>query len=103
MNNGKPRWIDATINLQTLVTGIVCGGLTGGLTLVIIYFTLVQRVSRLEDHVAYSDKATADQRADTKESLRDISTSVKETNAKVDVLTSRLIPAWPSEKIPHRD
>ena len=90
----KPRWIDTTINLQTLLVGIV--GVSA--TIALGYFSLVGRVSTLEDHdrqqeqhFAQVEKSIEQQRTDVKEQLRSIGSDVKDTNTKLDNLTQQLI------------
>lgn len=93
-NPAKARWIDTTLNLQTLLVGIV--GVCA--TTAIAYFTLVGRVSTLEDHDRQQEQHFAriegdmqQQRADVKEQLRSISSDVKDTNTKIDQLRDQLL------------
>lgn len=90
----KTRWIDTTINLQTLLVGII-GVCTAT---AIAYFSLVGRVSTLEDHDRQQEQHFAriesdmqQQRADVKEQLRSISSDVKDTNTKIDALRDQLM------------
>lgn len=83
----KPRWIDTTINLQTLVTGMI----GAALALAVAYFTLVQRVSLIEADVANLKTAQHDKQIQTENSLTEIKGSVHDTNDKIDKLTSFLL------------
>jgi hypothetical protein len=87
MDAHKPRWIDATINLQTLVTGVI----GAGIALTVAYFTLVQRVSLIEADVANLKIAQHDKQVQTENSLTEIKGSVHDTNDKIDKLTSYLL------------
>lgn len=90
----RPRWIDTTINLQTLLVSVIGTCVALG----IAYFTLVGRVGTLEDHDRQQEQHFAriesdmqQQRTDTKEQLRSISTDVKDTNTKIDQLRDQLL------------
>lgn len=90
----KPRWIDTTISLQTLL--VTCGGICA--TAVLAWFSLTGRVSTLEDHDRNQEQHFArieadmqQQRADVKDQLRSISSDVKDTNSKIDALTVQLM------------
>lgn len=94
MTELKSRWLDTTINLQTLLAGIV--GISA--TVAIAYFSLVGRVATLEDHDRQQEQHFAriendmqQQRADVKEQLRSISSDVKDTNTKIDQLRDQLM------------
>ena len=83
----KPRWFDTTINVQTLVTGVI----GAGIALAVAYFTLVQRVSLIEADVANLKIAQHDKQVQTENSLTEIKGSVHDTNDKIDKLTSYLL------------
>jgi hypothetical protein len=83
----KPRWFDTTINVQTLVTGVV----GAGIALTVAYFTLVQRVSLIEADVANLKIAQHDKQVQTENSLTEIKGSVHDTNEKIDKLTNFLL------------
>jgi hypothetical protein len=90
----KTRWVDTTVNLQTLATGII----GGAIALVVVYIGLIGRVSTLEEHDKQHDAhflrveaSIQEQRTDTRDQLRDISQSVKDTNAKLDALKDQLV------------
>jgi hypothetical protein len=83
----KPRWIDTTINIQTLVTGVI----GAGIALTVAYFTLVQRVSLIEADVANLKTAQHDKQVQTENSLTEIKGSVHDTNEKIDKLTNYLL------------
>lgn len=83
----KPRWIDTTINIQTLVTGII----GAGIALTVAYFTLVSRVSLIEQDVANLKSAQHDKQTQTENSLTEIKGSVHDTNEKIDKLTGFLL------------
>lgn len=85
--NQRPRWIDTTINLQTLVTGMI----GAALALAVAYFTLVQRVSLIEADVANLKTGQHDKQVQTENSLTEIKGSVRDTNDKIDKLTSYLL------------
>lgn len=93
MTENKARWIDTTISLQTLLLWI--GGIAAAA--VIAWFSLIGRVATLEDHDRQQEQHFAriesdmqQQRADVKESLRSISSDVKDTNSKIDQLRDQL-------------
>lgn len=88
------RWLDTTINVQTLATGVV----GGAVALVAVYIGLIGRVSTLEEHDKQQEAhftrietAMQEQRSDMRDQLRDISQSVKDTNAKIDLLKDQLV------------
>ena len=88
------RWFDTTVNVQTLVTGII----GAGIALVTVYIALLGRVSTLEEHDKQQEahftrieSAMQEQRSDMRDQLRDISQSVKDTNAKIDLLKDQLM------------
>ncbi|SAL10615.1 hypothetical protein AWB73_00135 [Caballeronia turbans] len=88
------RWFDTTVNVQTLVTGII----GAGIALVTVYIALLGRVSTLEEHDKQQEAhftrietAMQEQRSDMRDQLRDISQSVKDTNAKIDLLKDQLM------------
>jgi len=83
----KPRWIDTTVNVQALVTGVI-GAV---IALTVTYFTLVQRVSLIEADVANLKIAQHDKQIQTENSLTEIKGSVHDTNDKIDKLTSYLL------------
>jgi sensor domain CHASE-containing protein len=90
----KPRWVDTTINVQTLVTGLI----GAAVALVVVYIGLIGRVSTLEIHDAEQEKhfdrverAMDQQRSDINTQLRSISSDVKDTNVKVDKLNEQLL------------
>jgi len=77
----RPRWIDTTVSLQTLV-GSVIGG---AVALTIAYYGVIGRVSALEqkdgEHERHFSRVEADmrqQREETNQQVRAISTDVKE-------------------------
>lgn len=83
----KPRWVNTTVNIQTLVTGII----GAAIALAVAYFTLVQRVSLIEADVANLKTAQHDKQVQTENSLTEIKGSVHDTNDKIDKLTSFLL------------
>lgn len=104
MTEQKPRLIDATISLQTLL-------LSGGTVIaagVLAWFTLTGRVAILEDHDKSHDQHFAriesetqqhfsriesdmqQQRLDMKDQLKSIGSDVKDTNSKIDALRDQL-------------
>jgi hypothetical protein len=83
----KPRWIDTSINIQTLVTGVI----GAGIALTVAYFTLVSRVSLIEADVANLKTAQHDKQVQTENSLTEIKGSVHDTNEKIDKLTNYLL------------
>ena len=90
----KPRWLDATINVQTLFFAVVAAA--GGA--IVMWYTLVGRVSTLEEHdrqqeahFAQIERSVDQNRTDVKEQLRGIGQDVKDTNKKLDDLTQQLI------------
>lgn len=90
----RSRWVDTTVNVQTLATGII-GGVVA---LVAVYMALIGRVSTLEEHDKQQEAhfvrietAMSEQRSDMRDQLRDISQSVKDTNAKIDLLKDQLM------------
>lgn len=92
--DAKPRWIDTTISLQTMLLWI--GGVS--VTAVIAWFSLVGRVATLEEHDRQQElhfarvEAQMDkQQADVKEQLRSIGSDVKDTNSKIDQLRDQLL------------
>lgn len=87
MTEQKPRWFDATINMQTLVTAII----GAAVALAIAYFTLVTRVSLIEADVVNLKSAQHDKQQATENSLNDIKGSVAATNSKIDQLTTFLL------------
>lgn len=87
-NNGQKRpWFDATINLQTLFTGVV----GASIALAVAYFTLVQRVSLIEADVVNLKSSQHDKEVQTQNSLTEIKGSVQNTNEKIDKLTNFLL------------
>lgn len=77
----KARWIDTTVNLQTLAGSV----LTGAVALAIAYYGVVGRVAALEqkdgEHERHFSRVEADmrqQREETNQQVRAISTDVKE-------------------------
>lgn len=89
-----PRWIDTTINVQTLATGII----GGAVALTAVYIGLIGRVSTLEEHdkqqeqhFARIESSMQEQRSDMRDQLKDISQSLKETNTKIDALKDQLV------------
>jgi len=83
----KRRWLDLTVNVQQLVTGII----GAGIALTVAYFTLVQRVSLIEADVANLKSTQHDRQVQTENSLAEIKGSVHDTNDKIDKLTSFLL------------
>jgi uncharacterized protein involved in exopolysaccharide biosynthesis len=87
-------WLDTTVNIQTLVTGII----GAAIALVAVYIGLIGRVSTLEEHDKQQEShftrietAMQEQRSDMRDQLRDIGQSVKDTNAKIDALKDQLV------------
>lgn len=92
--DAKPRWIDTTISLQTLLLGI--GSISAAA--VIAWFSLTGRVGILEDHDRQQEQHFSrietqmdKQQADVNEKLRSISSDVKDTNSKIDQLRDQLL------------
>jgi hypothetical protein len=90
----KPRWLDTNINVQTLFFAVVAAA--GGA--VVMWYTLVGRVSTLEEHdrqqeahFVQIERSMDQNRTDVKEQLRGIGQDVKDTNKKLDDLTQQLI------------
>jgi uncharacterized protein YoxC len=90
----QSRWLDTTVNIQTLVTGII----GAAIALVAVYIGLIGRVSTLEEHDKQQEShftrietAMQEQRSDMRDQLRDIGQSVKDTNAKIDSLKDQLV------------
>jgi hypothetical protein len=90
----KSRWLDTSINVQTLATGII----GAAVALVVVYIGLIGRVSTLEIHDVEQEKhfdrieRTIDQqRSDINAQLRSIGSDVKDTNTKVDKLNDQLL------------
>jgi hypothetical protein len=90
----QSRWLDTTVNIQTLVTGII----GAAIALVAVYIGLIGRVSTLEEHDKQQEAhfsrieiAMQEQRSDMRDQLRDIGQSVKDTNAKIDALKDQLV------------
>lgn len=83
----KTRWFDTSINVQTLVTGIV----GAAVALAVAYFTLITRVSLIEADVANLKTGQHDKQQATDNALNDIKGSVKDTNDKIDKLTGFLL------------
>lgn len=94
VQRSRAHWIDSTINVQTLFFAVIAAA--GGA--VVMWYTLVGRVSTLEEHdrqqdvrFAQIDRAMDQQRNDLNQRLRDIGQDVKDTNKKLDDLTQQLI------------
>lgn len=83
----KRRWFDTSINVQTILTGL----LGAAVSLIIAYFTLVQRVALIEADVTNLKTAQHDKQISTDNSLTEIKGSVKDTNEKIDKLTGFLL------------
>ncbi len=90
----KPRLIDTTISLQTLLLSFGSVSVAAALA----WFSLVGRVSTLEDHDRQQEQHFSriesdmqQQRADMKDQLRSISADVKDTNTKIDQLRDQLL------------
>lgn len=90
----KPRWVDTTISVQTLILWVA--GASGAA--VLAWFSLIGRVSTLEEHDRQHEQHFTriesdmqQQRADVKEQLRSISSDVKDTNTKIDQLRDQLL------------
>ncbi|KVE99257.1 hypothetical protein WJ03_13215 [Burkholderia vietnamiensis] len=82
------------MNVQSLVTATI--GTFAGVA--VAWYSLVGRVSALEEHDRQHEQHFArieadmqQQRADVKDQLRSISSDVKDTNQKLDQLTQQLI------------
>lgn len=87
MTEQKRHWFDASINVQTLATGII----GAALSLTVAYFTLVQRVALIEADITNIKAAQHDKQISTDNSLIDIKGSVKDTNDKIDKLQDFLM------------
>lgn len=87
MTEQKHRWLDTTINIQAIFTGVI----GAAIALTVAYFTLVQRVSLIEADVANLKIAQHDKQVQTENSLAEIKGSVHDTNDKIDKLTSFLL------------
>jgi hypothetical protein len=90
----KRHWLDTSINLQTLATGVI----GAAVALVVVYIGLLGRVSSLEIHDIEQEKhfdrieRTIDQqRSDINAQLKSIGSDVKDTNTKVDKLNDQLL------------
>ncbi|MEQ0776187.1 hypothetical protein ABLT15_28170 [Paraburkholderia tropica] len=77
----KPRWLDLTVNVQTLLMASLAAA--GGA--IVMWYSLVGRVAALEQHDADQDGratrievAMQQQRSDVNQQLRDISGDVKD-------------------------
>lgn len=77
----KPRWIDTTINVQTLVGSFV----GGAVALTIAYYGVIERVTKLEQkdgeqerHLTRMESDLRQQRDETNQQIRSISADVKE-------------------------
>ncbi|WLE60278.1 hypothetical protein GIY62_06365 [Burkholderia plantarii] len=87
------RQFDTTVNVQTLVFSAIAAA--GGA--IVMWYSLVGRVSTLEDHDRQQEahfqqieRALDQQRTDVKEQLRGIGQDVKDTNKKLDDLSQQL-------------
>lgn len=94
MDANKSRWLDVSINLQSLALSAVAAA-SGA---VVMWYSLVGRVSTLEEHdkqqevhFVQIERSIDQNRNDVKEQLRGIGQDVKDTNAKLDNLTQQLI------------
>lgn len=87
MTETRRRWFDTSINVQTILTGL----LGAAVSLVIAYFTLVQRVALIEADVTNLKTAQHDKQISTDNSLTEIKGSVHDTNEKIDKLTGFLL------------
>jgi uncharacterized protein HemX len=94
MDVPKSRWLDSTINVQSLFFAVIAAA--GGA--VVMWYTLVGRVSTLEEHdrqqeahFSQIERAVDQQRNDLNQRLRDIGQDVKDTNKKLDDLTQQLL------------
>lgn len=90
----RSRWLDTNVNVQSLFFAVIAAA--GGA--VVMWYTLVGRVSTLEEHdrqqevhFAQIERSLDQQRTDVKEQLRGIGQDVKDTNSKLDALTQQLI------------
>lgn len=90
----RAGWLDTNINVQSLFFAVIAAA--GGA--VVMWYTLVGRVSTLEEHdrqqevhFGQIERALDQQRSDVKEQLRAIGQDVKDTNTKLDNLTQQLI------------
>lgn len=90
----KSRWLDTNVNVQSLFFALIAAA--GGA--VVMWYTLVGRVSTLEEHdkqqevhFTQIERSIDQQRTDVKEQLRGIGQDVKDTNNKLDTLTQQLI------------
>jgi hypothetical protein len=90
----KSHWINATVNLQALATGII----GAAVTLTVVYFTLVGRVSLIEADVANLKTAQHDKQVQTENSLTEIKGSVRDTNDKIDKLQNFLMQNSASQR-----
>jgi len=93
-NTQKRVWLDASINLQSMFFA----ALSAAAGAIVMWYTLVGRVSTLEEHdrqqevhFAQVERVIDQQRTDVKEQLRGIGQDVKDTNNKIDALTQQLI------------
>lgn len=87
MTDPKRHWFDTSINVQTLATGII----GAAVTLAVVYFTLVGRVSILEHDVLDLQNSAKDKQVQTENSLTEIKGQVHDTNDKIDKLTGFLL------------
>lgn len=94
MTDPKRHWFDTSINVQTLATGVI----GAAITLAVVYFTLVGRVSLLEADVANLKTSQHDKQVQTENSLTEIKGSVHDTNDKIDKLTSFLLQNSASQR-----
>lgn len=93
MEAQKPRWIDVTVNVQSLFISAIAAAAGA----VVMWYSLVGRVSTLEEHdrqqeqhFAAVERSIDQQRNDVKEQLRNISSDVKDTNSKIDNLLQQM-------------
>lgn len=87
MTDPKRHWFDTSINLQTLATGVI----GAAITLTVVYFTLVGRVSILEHDVRDLKDSASEKQHQTESSLNEIKGQVHDTNEKIDKLTGFLL------------
>jgi hypothetical protein len=83
----KRHWFDTSINIQTLVTGII----GAAISLSVAYFTLITRVALIEADVSNLKIGQHDKQQATDNSLNEIKGQVKDTNEKIDKLTGFLL------------
>ncbi|ANN71561.1 hypothetical protein [Bordetella bronchialis] len=93
-HHAKPRWIDTTISLQTVLMWLAAAGVT----IVVAWYALVSRVQTLEEHdrqqesrMGRIESSMLDQRSDTRDALRNIGQDVKDLSGKMDQLKDQLI------------